>query len=243
MVFTVYVPTNRGLQYVRAEGIKFLQKKFPQAALQMCNARGENIPEIVAIKSCDINPVFGITGGDLLQEYYVRTKPDKAEERIKTDLIITTLGLEGKGSYQNTVFGLPALCILGKGGMDLDCLVSVYFPEFMFFGKPNFQGKKVAIPKRYEQLINFEVDLSKADVLALDGKVDVTAAKGIADYAIDIVLTGTTCKEQGLGIFQPPLFFSDGVVLGNYAARRMMAPKLQAQTLKYLNNKTGGEQR
>jgi len=184
--------------------------------------RGESISELIDKKLMNEEPVFGITAEDLLQEYFVTTNPESAEQRLTSNLIITLLGLENKGIYKNAVFGLPALCVLGKGGMDLDCYVNAYWPEYARYGVPDFQGKKVVIPQRYQRLIQFYVELDMADVIIRDGKVDVTAAQGEADYAIDIVVTGKTCKEQKLGIFPPVLFLSDGVLLGNCGAKRLI---------------------
>ncbi len=228
-VFTVFVPTNSGLKYVRDRGLEFSKKKFSGLGLNIQEQRGEYIPELVNALYEDRKPVVGITGEDLLTNFLLEEigRYDAACIR-RSMLVVGRLGLRNKGSYESAVFGLPALCILGKGGISLDKFVEAY-PRARDCGmnllrntelqEPDFSGKKVAIPKRYEALIRSYVRLTGAEILLKDGKVDVTAARGDADYAIDIVLTGRTCKEEGLGFFPPILYLSDGIMLGNRKAQ------------------------
>ncbi|MBI4918674.1 hypothetical protein HY837_02000 [archaeon] len=226
VVFTVYVPTNSGLKYVREEGIRFLEEKFKGLKLNVSEQRGEDIPELVKNFYEYKAPVIGITGEDLLDNYLLEnfSEDEFVRAKYRKELVLQNLGLKNKGQYKNSAFGLPALCILGKEGIPLEKFVKAY-PQVRTreitqlrgteLQEPCFEKTRVAIPKRYEKLITSRVKLTGAEILLLEGKVDVTVSKGDADYAIDIVLTGRTCKEELLGFFPPVLYLSDGVVLGN----------------------------
>lgn len=192
--------------------------------------RGEDIPRLVKGLYDDRDPIIGLSGKDLLDNYLLEEFGGEqfARDGMRSRLVAKFLGLRNKGPYTNAIFGLPALCILGEGGITLDKFVEGYSrvrdcEVIQLRGTellgPDFSGKKVAIPRRYEALIRSRVRLTGAEVLPLDGKVDVSAARGDADYAIDIVLTGRTCREEGLGFFPPVLYLSDGVVLGNKKAQ------------------------
>jgi len=227
----VYVPQNRGLQYVREQGLRRLQERYTQRTVEIQEARGEDIPLIVQRRYNNDEPVFGITGGDLFDNFLFeeRTKEpcsvkELHREKQRKDLYRERLNLRGSGFYQKAIFGLPALCILGKGGISLERFVDAY-PQIRTQNynqlrrseccEPDFRGKKVVIPKRYEYLIRARTDLTEAEVICLEGKVDVTAARGGADYAVDIVLTGKTCCAENLGFFPPVLYLSEGIIIGN----------------------------
>ena len=214
------MPTNRGLQYVREQGLEFLRINFVCLEIKVEEQRGEDIPRLVNSLYEDEAPVVGITGEDFLDNFLFGEYRSSVNRR----LMFKRLDLRKNGPYENTLFGLPALCILGEGGITLDKFVEAY-PTVRDnevrqlrgseLQEPDFRGKRVAIPRRYEALISSRVRLEGAEILLLDGEVDVTAARGGADYAIDIVLTGRTCREEGLGFFPPILYLSDGVILAN----------------------------
>jgi ATP phosphoribosyltransferase len=200
-----------------------VREKFQGLELDIQEQFGENIPGLVDSLRDDPYPIVGITGEDLLDNFLLQKYGADKRIRWREDLLISELDLRGEGPYEKAVFGLPALCILSERGFSLDEFIRAY-PEARDFKlqelkgpfyTPDFSGKRVALPTRYENLIRYLVGLDNAEILSLEGKADVTAARGEADYAIDIVLSGRTCREQGLGFFLPVLYLSDGVVLGN----------------------------
>lgn len=217
IVFIVYAPTNKGLKYVRDQGLASIQAQY-KASVFLKEARGEDIPQLT---SNEKGLSLGITGNDLTENYGY-AKP------------LQSLNLYRTGPYADTVFGLPALCVLGKGGLPprtfaaqrlsvlqngnkqdvletIRELNGVAYPE-----TPDLCGKRVAIPKRYENLIRSRVWCDwLVEWVVLDGKVDVTAATDSSiDYAIDIVLSGKTCESVGLGIYEI-IYVSDGVLVSN----------------------------
>lgn len=209
---------------MRDRGLDFLREKYGGLEFDLQEQRGEDIPRLINTLYEDNEPVTGLTGEDLLDNFLVKEKSRYSNR----ELVFRKLGLFNKGLYENSVFGLPALCILGKGGISLDKFVEAY-PGIRNrelrqlrrteLQEPDFKGKRVVIPKRYEALIKALVRLDGSELMPLDGQVDVTAARDEADYAIDVVLSGATCRREGLGFFPPVLYLSDGVVLANKKAK------------------------
>ena len=250
IAFTVYVPTNRGLAFVREEGLKEIAAQYKNISL--IEARGEQIPESVELQKDSKNLVMGITGADLVRNYESimlsrerdSLNEDFFNEELKESLyplstIEVELNLGFKGPYQEAIFGLPSLCVLGRGGMPLDVYKEAYasrpmssFPLFELYSEatriPYLGDKKIVIPKRYELFLRRKylsdalsnAKIKMPTIISLEGKVDVTAAADASiDYAIDIVVTGTQSRKSGLGIFCV-LYQSDGVILRNPEAEK-----------------------
>lgn len=207
IVFIVYAPTNSGLSYVRTKGFRFIRSRYSEKEIDIRDVRGESIPQLLD-KAKEAEFAFGIVGEDLLWNY-------RRGIRGSEPLVLDSLALAYTGSYASSVFGLPALCFIGKDGMPIDEARIAAKAQSIPVSIPPLQGKRVAIPARYSGLIQTRIDPAGIEWIALDRKVDVTAAadKSI-DYAVDIVLTGKTCQEAGLGIYAV-LCKSDGVILGS----------------------------
>lgn len=172
---------------MRERGLASLQQEYTIEP-----ARGENIPSLVSQAS---KPCIGITGEDLLEE----SDADVA--------ILRKLNLAYQGPYEETIFGLPALCVLGKEG--------VRPREFSGGSAPNLCGKTVAIPDKYKRTLKKRFPDDNIRWKTLSGQVDVTCARDPSvDYAIDIVLSGRTCERENLGIIAY-LGESDGVIIAN----------------------------
>jgi len=237
---TVYAPTNRGLQFAREEGLVLLQGRYPLASLDIQEVRGEEIPDLVLRRQNPSEPVFGITGQDLLEDADCKESFGVGWRMEDGDAGIGELNLARKGPYKNTLFGLPTLCLLSRTGKTPEeYLLQTWGDETRREGNARYpanvryptdmdlalslKGKRVVIPLRYRNLIDQRIPLfleypgekPSIDWVMLDGQVDVTLAMDSSlDYAIDIVLTGKTLREKGLGI-ERTLFFSDGVLLRN----------------------------
>ncbi|MBI4451691.1 hypothetical protein HY642_06980 [Candidatus Woesearchaeota archaeon] len=176
--------------------------------LNCVEARGEAIPELVA--SCS-GACVGVTGDDLYQEYLAGGG---------TPLGFALMNLSRKGKYQKALFGLPALCILGRNGATPEVLrrfplskteVNTQCKAYL----SGFRGGRVIYPTRYESLIKKRIAKTGVRWIPCERKADVTAATDASiDYAVDIVLSGKTCSEAGLGI-EAVLYLSDGVMLAN----------------------------
>ena len=197
IVFIVYAPTNSGLSFVREKGIEQIPS-IVKKDWKVISVRGEDIPNLVRERRGS----YGITGDDIFQNYLLERKNRQGEVEV-----IQRLNLKGLGPYNNFLFGLPTLCLLGPDGK----LPEEYDESTQVI--PNLDSKTVVIPGRYKELISeCLIPSNNVNYVTLDGKVDVTAAvQGC--YAVDIVGTGRTCKGVGMGVVAK-LYESDGVILG-----------------------------
>ncbi|MBI4145955.1 hypothetical protein HY489_01310 [Candidatus Woesearchaeota archaeon] len=195
-IFIVYAPSNKGLQFVREQGLEQVMREF---ASRLESARGEDIAAAVSGSCC---PAIGITGEDLFEEF--RSKGGSSVE------IISRLNLAWKGPYANSVFGLPALCVLGTS-----CRKSRWYTKGTEGNLPVLDRRTVAIPNKYEAFIKRRFIGQNVEWIVLEGQVEVTCARDPSiDYAIDIVLSGRTCERENIGIIAK-LFESDGVIVAN----------------------------
>ena len=261
IVFTVYVPTNRGLRIARGEGSRYIrelctwyaERESRPMQYEEKEARGEDIPKIIK-ESVGSARVIGITGEDILLNFYSGCKEIKEMNgfncRFGTDVYgaegrtgvirLEELGLKEKEAYPDALFGVPALCLIGKGVRDatrwnspLECRPYQLKTIIERMQRENSGTINIAVDQRYAAVAKNLVDVAINGIgqdeqpktvinwCILDGKVDVTAALDpTIDYAIDIVLSGKTCRENGLGIYAK-LFESDGVIVGNRKAAEL----------------------
>ena len=262
MVFTVYVPTNRGLKIARAYGMQCINEISEwytkrEARPMQCEekeARGEEIPDIMRRSSKD-RVVVGIMGEDILYNFYAKAGGitlmpglnHGCEAESSTGVYRgKMLKLEEKKAYPNTIFGLPTLCLLGREGTPIkECRAKEYTQSLdaslCKIGEilRKRSGKRqivIAVDQRYaaaaanivqgaigatqDRFNQFRTPQPEITIewRTMDGKVDVTAAVDeTIDYAIDVVLSGKTCQENGLGIYAK-LFKSDGILVCNRKA-------------------------
>ena len=127
---------------------------------------------------------------------------------------------------------------LGITGRDLaaDSLANVTEVLALGFGSSTFryaaptgwtidQLNGARIATSYPNLVR--TDLKKrgitADVIRLDGAVEISIKLGVADVIADVVSTGTTLRKQGLEPFGEPLCTSEAVIVGR--ADREVTPE------------------
>lgn len=124
---------------------------------------------------------------------------------------------------------------LGITGRDLaaDSLAKVQEVLTLGFGASSFryaaprdadwtieklQGKRIATS--YPNLVR--KDLARhgidAEVIRLDGAVEISIKLGVADAIADVVSTGRTLRQQGLEPFGEPLVASEAVIVGRQDA-------------------------
>lgn len=215
---------------MRERGLLFISERYVGKNLNVRDIRGEDIPGRISALENDPLPVVGITGDDLFANFLAKEYGRSDDEGGRSKLLIDRLWLDGNGPYEYALFGLPALCLLGGEGMDIGTFANFYSMDFKaskrdwqmgLLPNPKLKGRTVAIPRRYRELIKSSLPDNGEGIgfIPLEGKVDVTAARGGADYAIDIVVSGKTFRENGMGIFPRVLYLSDGVVLGNAKAK------------------------
>jgi len=227
--FIAYVPTNSGLQFVCKEGLKRLEESGLEIASRL-EIRGEDIPNAIAESRDNPTKIVGITGEDLMMSHALGAA-------FQNWYLLERLNLSWSGSYEKSIYGLPTLYVIGRNGSrPSDCKkekgIVTTLPES--WDIPNMDGKIVAVPARYRNLIEgifrevFNLGTYKKgpkEIKYLDRSVDRTMAGDKSlDYAVDIVVTGRRCEELGLGLYGA-LFRSDGVIIGNNAAKQFWKPK------------------
>lgn len=76
------------------------------------------------------------------------------------------------------------------------------------------QGKRVATS--YPNLVRKHLTVHgiEAEVIRLDGAVEISIRLGVADVIADVVSTGRTLRKQGLEPFGEPLCVSEAVIVG-----------------------------
>ncbi len=242
----VYVPQNSGLQFVAEQGKAWLSDPKnvgsftdPTFGFAEVAIRGEAVPEVIRELEESEKPVFGITGEDLLatnyNPSYLRTMFVATRDSAwRSEPLVQRLELTNKGPYQGSVFGLPALCLLGPDGLTPQQF-NLFFKRGGRYDQrtntgviPDLYGKMIMIPTRYTRLIQAKLDPAREKEIQWihrERSVEVTAAADASiDFAVDIVLSGRTLVEKtnaNYGIYAV-LFASDGVVIGNQAARRLV---------------------
>lgn len=91
----------------------------------------------------------------------------------------------------------------------------------------DFNGKKIATS--YPLLVKKDLDQRKidAEVIKLDGAIEISINLGVADAIADVVQTGRTLVEAGLKTIGEPVMISEAILIGQSAAER----KKEVQTI------------
>ena len=184
---TIILPKNSGLESFRRE-----MELLPNTKIIV---RGEDVPLFVdKMSSKGINCV-GLTGQDLLREYKLKNPLSSVTE-------MKNLGWKDN----KTVFGKPALCLLGPRGKGLKMLDT--------FGVK----LKIAINSKYRAIAdNYLGKLAQKgfsfEKIYFAGATELAASTGIADLVIDIVCSGASAREAGLRIYER-IIESDAVLVG-----------------------------
>ena len=91
---------------------------------------------------------------------------------------------------------------------------------FRFAGRPgsgstleDLKGRRIATS--YPGIVQAHLDRAgvPAEVVKLDGAVEISIQLGVADVIADVVSTGTTLRQAGLELIGPPILESEAVVV------------------------------
>jgi ATP phosphoribosyltransferase len=91
---------------------------------------------------------------------------------------------------------------------------------FRFAGRPgtgstleDLKGRRIATS--YPGIVRAHLDRAgiPAEVVKLDGAVEISIQLGVADVIADVVSTGTTLRQAGLELIGPPILESEAVVV------------------------------
>jgi ATP phosphoribosyltransferase len=95
--------------------------------------------------------------------------------------------------------------------MDLDyghSKVCLAVPEADQSHKDNKDFKKLKIATAFPSIVRTKLGVEAADIVELEGAVEISIKLGIAEAIADIVETGTTLRQAGLKVVGTPLFES-----------------------------------
>ena len=175
-----FMPKNGGLVFWAKEAKKEL---ILPSGVSFESLRGEDIPFAVAELTRQGKVAAGITGDDLYDEMRYR----EPEFFSKVELANTTDWIDEKA-----LFGRPVLALLAKKG------------EKSF---PVSKVPTVGVPDKYKEtsrrfLEKFfeEKRLKKPNLRILKGSVERGISLGFYPFAVDIVFSGSSMRENGLEI-------------------------------------------
>ena len=167
------LPKNRGLA-VQAE------RAIGEMDLRSCSrvyVRGEDVPYITGAIAAAGRPAVGITGEDLLAEWLA------AGNALDESLRLTRVPWDDP----RAIYGKPALCLIGARDTTLGT------------------NARIAICAKYRNLADryvrtLEAEGHTIESVVVRGALENVCLQGLADFIIDIVVTGRTVKEAGLEV-------------------------------------------
>lgn len=122
-------------------------------------------------------------------------------------------------------FGITGRDIVLDSGHDIEETMALGFGKARmmyitpgnhdFKGVSDFEGKKIACS--YPGLISKHLNENNvnAEIIELDGAVEISLHLGIADFAADVVETGTTIKLAGLKTVGEPILHSEAIIVSS----------------------------
>lgn len=123
------------------------------------------------------------------------------------------LGITGRDlAADSAANGVDELLALGFGASTFRYAA----PENEEWNLNKIEGKRIATS--YPHLVS--ADLAKrgiqADVIRLDGAVEISIRLGVADIIADVVSTGRTLRQQGLSPFGDVICRSEAIIVGRH---------------------------
>jgi ATP phosphoribosyltransferase len=172
----VLLPKNRGLAAMAEYA---LRTNPPQGAYDPTFVRGEDVPFLASEVARSGRPVLAVTGEDLLEEWLAGGRA--------LDVRLTRRSVAWNDPAAR--YGKPALCLIGPCGMPL----------------PRQGELRVALCSKYENLARrflrtLEQPGLRIEPILIAGTVEAALLHDIADFMIDIVVSGTTIDELGLDV-------------------------------------------
>ena len=172
----VLIPKNRGLAAMAEYA---LLTCAPPGAFEQTFVRGEDVPLIASEVARSGRPVLALTGEDLLEEWLAGGR--ELDGRIVRRSIAWN---DPRARY-----GKPALALIGPAGTEL----------------PQSGNLRVALCAKYENLARrylrtLERPGLRIEPVAIAGTVEAAILHDVADFMIDIVVSGKTIDDLGLEV-------------------------------------------
>lgn len=173
---TVLVPKNRGL----AEQVRRALVQFGEDHLARDVVRGEDVAYITNEIARSGRSVLAFSGDDLVDEWLAAG--NELDPRIRRGRIMW--------SDPAALYGAPALCLIGSA-------------EDSFLEGAAI--RRIAVCSRYRNLARrFFAQWANAsfayELIEISGAVETVLLKGVADFMIDVVVTGRTIAQAGLRV-------------------------------------------
>jgi len=194
VIVFILAPKNSGLEKYNKIALSYLNTQTSK----IIKVRGEDIPFLVKQYKEKGKKAIGLTGEDLYKEFCIKEK--KNELKILKKI---------KWNDSRTLFGKPALCLLGPKNRNLEELpknLAVYIAT-----------KYKSTANRY--LETFETKGYTFKKVYVNGCIEAIFAEGLADLIIDIVYTGKTMEKSGLQIYNK-IQQSDFLIIGTKNIRK-----------------------
>ena len=157
--------------------------------------RAEDVPLFVEEMLLKGKEVIGLTGEDLFNEYKLRK-------------VISQVNVIEKIPWidQTAIFSKPSLCLLGPIGKKLKNLdISSTKPKVAINSKYKYLSEKF-LKEQQQKGFSFEK-------MYLNGCTEEAYQMGVCDFVIDIVYSGKSARDAGLGVIKR-IMESDVVLLG-----------------------------
>ncbi|MBV7295463.1 ATP phosphoribosyltransferase [Corynebacterium sp. TAE3-ERU12] len=124
------------------------------------------------------------------------------------------LGITGRDLAADSLAPVDEVLQLGFG----DSTFRYAAPADQSWSIEKLEGKRIATS--YPNLVREDMKARgmKAEVIRLDGAVEISIKLGVADVIADVVSTGRTLRKQGLAPFGEPLVTSEAVVVARKGA-------------------------
>jgi ATP phosphoribosyltransferase len=172
----VLIPKNRGLAAMADYALRLYG---PGEPTEPTRVRGEDIALLANEVARSGRPLVALTGEDLLDEWIAGGRT--LDPRIARRTI--------PWNDPNARYGKPALCLIGPRGLDL----------------PTSGRLRVAVCSKYENLARHYLQTLESpdltvDVISIAGTVEAAILHNIADFMIDIVVSGKTIDELDLDV-------------------------------------------
>ena len=122
---------------------------------------------------------------------------------------VLDLGITGRDLALDSKASFDEVLPLGFGGSTFRYAA----PQGEEWDISQLAGRRIATS--YPNLVRADLAAHgiAADVIRLDGAVEISIRLGVADVIADVVSTGTTLRQQGLAPFGEPIIESEAVVI------------------------------
>ncbi|HTU70082.1 MAG TPA: hypothetical protein VMF11_07140 [Candidatus Baltobacteraceae bacterium] len=172
----VLVPKNRGLAAMAEYALTLAA---PRGAFERTLVRGEDVPLLANEVARSGRPLLALTGEDLLDEWLA------AGRTLDRRILRRSIPWNDPAAR----YGKPALCLIGPRNLELPAQGDV----------------RVALCAKYENLarrylLSLERPGLRIAPVAISGTVEATLLHDVADFMIDVVVTGKTIEELDLDV-------------------------------------------